>query len=394
MSETASLVGNLETADRSGNCDQTLSGSAVTVRTSWWRGMSPDAGGEVDPWERFDHALELARNRLDAARNRYEPLTEMGAAPPDGYASALREIEDDIGSVDDVLDVTDEEAARAETVASRAELLAEVLDASWTFQTELLDVELDVYRTWHASLEAIDEVDCSDATTQLSSLTELANDENYTQLRSGEQFTLESLRAHLTTAEERAMDVLAPEAYVQHRVEAVGEYEDQFTDDLRQLVQADASPQLKDDRAAVSELKDRLEEQLDGDEVDGDAVMDARNALEGATMLKYHTGYAIRAHEYCQRLADVLDRIEGATTASTDQFDARAVGEMTAHVEDAIVGATTKTDPERVVDLLREHDGSVRRGLAASDMDAEAFFDAVQTAFEDGDITDMEVTFE
>lgn len=356
--------------------------------------MPADGGEEVDPWDRFGQALDLVRNRLDAARNRYEGLVEMNEAPPDGYASALRELEADIEAIDDILDVSEDEAAEAEGVAERAELLADVLDAAWTFHTSLLDAELDVYRTWHASLERTGAVDCSEATAELTSLTELASNENYTQLRTGEQFTLGSFRGSLVVAEEAASESIPSDEYVQRCLELVEEYQGQFTEDLKRLVSVGADVQIKSDRTAVDELTDVLDDEVDEGDLDADSVVDARCAMEGAMMLKYYTAYALRAHTYCERLAEVLNRIDGAATPDEDLIDSLAVDEFTGRVEDAIVEAATKTDAERVVDLLQENDRSLTAALGASEMNAETFFGAVRTAFEDDQITDIEVSFE
>lgn len=354
----------------------------------------PDPVGEEDPWDRFDHALALARNNLDAARYRYEGLAKMKAAPPGGYVSALQDLETDIESLDNVLDVTVDDAERAEAIARQSDILADVLDATWSFETALLDVELDVYRTWHASLERVDGVDWSDATAELESVTELAANENYTQLRTGEQFTLQNLSRNLRTVEKSVMEAMDAAEYVRRCLQTVEEFEEQFVGDLKALVRAEASVQLKEQRKDVTDLTDRLSEQLDGNELDEQAVTDARCAIEGAMMLKYYTGHAIRAFEYCQRLADVLNAVDGADESIDGLVETRNVHKLRARVEDTIVGVTTKTDAERIVDLLREHDGSLEAALDASEFNSVTFFESVRTAFEEGLIVDMEVTFE
>ena len=374
--------------------------------------MSPDSDGIGDPWDRFDDALASARNLLETGRNRYEILVEMNESPTDRYVSALQNVEAEIEAVDDVLDVSEEDAVDAESVAKQAELVADALDAAWTFQTSLLDAEFDIYRTWHASLESRDAVDCSDATDELDSIAELVQHQNYTLLRTGDQFTLENLRRKLASAERRAMAEATPREYVQRCLDAVDRFWEETTQDLKHLVQADAPVQVKSERAAVTELTDGLGDRLDEQRVDDGAVDAARYALEGAMMLRYYTAHARYAYEYCDRLSEGIERVDDAEPVVGGEVnrvnlrrrdDAEPVGErhveerdvdfVRGRVEDAIVGTTTKTDAERVVDLLHEHDGSLDRALAASELDTNSFFDGLRTAFEEETINDIEVSF-
>jgi len=355
--------------------------------------MSPDSDGIGDPWDRFDDALASARNLLETGRNRYEILVEMNESPTDRYVSALQNVEAEIEAVDDVLDVSEEDAVDAESVAKQAELVADALDAAWTFQTSLLDAEFDIYRTWHASLESRDAVDCSDATDELDSIAELVQHQNYTLLRTGDQFTLENLRRKLASAERRAMAEATPREYVQRCLDAVDRFWEETTQDLKHLVQADAPVQVKSERAAVTELTDGLGDRLDEQRVDDGAVDAARYALEGAMMLRYYTAHARYAYEYCDRLSEVIERVDDAEPVGERHVEERDVDFVRGRVEDAIVGTTTKTDAERVVDLLHEHDGSLDRALAASELDTNSFFDGLRTAFEEETINDIEVSF-
>lgn len=349
---------------------------------------------DTDHWDTFDEARKQATEDLDTARDRYQKLTKIGVIPADVYATALGDTDEDITLLDDVLDVSPEDAHRAEEVADRALFLADILDVMWKYHTELIKTELSIYETWSDGICELPDVDSEGLTDTLNSLTAFTENDNYGQIRSGDHFTVFSFRRQIIEQDEEAQDSHSAKEYVTYCIETLESFEDEFTDDLKKLVKKDVPISIKSDRKSVSDALQSVYEQIDKDTIDSSTIDLARAGLEGSMILKYQTSYELLSHEYCRELADIvnnLDSTDGTTVGSVDEYTVDYLERM---VATSIENTVTVSKEDRVVDLLRENNKRVSKALAASDFDDEQFFEALRIAFETDLISDLEVELE
>ncbi|MEA5386782.1 hypothetical protein VB779_06755 [Haloarculaceae archaeon H-GB11] len=243
--------------------------------------MSQDHDTELDHWDVFADAQERATETLGYARSRYQELTNLSVLPDEIYATALGDAEEDVEKLDDVLDVSPDDATRAEAVADRTRLLADVLDAMWQFHTELIEVEISLYKTWYEGLSDLSGVDTSEVRDTISSLSAFVENENYGQLRSGDHFTVSRLREQLQEHDEAARESVDASAYVSYCLETAGAFEDGFTADLKQLVADDVSISIKTARKSVTETLDAARDAVKNEEVAEATAQLARVGMEG-----------------------------------------------------------------------------------------------------------------
>ncbi|KAB1184834.1 MULTISPECIES: hypothetical protein [Haloferax] len=355
--------------------------------------MSSKDDIEGDPWDVFDEALSRATENLDASRDHYQTLGELGASPPDGYVTALSDLEQDIERIDDLLDVTAEEAQTAVNVAQRATLLADVLSISRTFHEALIDIHLDLAETWlealsHANagfVEALDE--------NFTVVQQLVAGGKYAQVMDNQQFSLVSCWNQLY---EKDADIRtdSPDKYVEACLEAISDIEEGFTDDLQELNRAGATLRVKSERQALNSVLEPVREVFSDRKCTQETALETSIALQGAMMLKYQTTFARRAYTYCCEIADILAAESVAVDSLDELKTSRRVDELVALLNKYVTGETTVSDEERVFDLLSEHHGSLKQALAATDLGTAEFFDTVQKLYLDDQVVDIEVKFE
>lgn len=355
--------------------------------------MSSKDDIEGDPWDVFDEALSRASENLDASRDHYQTLGELGASPPDGYVTALSDLEQDIENIDDLLDVTAEEAQTAVDVAQRATLLADVLSIARTFHEELIGIHLDLAETWlealaHANAGSVEALDESFTVVQ-----QLVAGGKYAQVMDEQRFSLVSCWNQLY---EKDADIRTsfPDTYVQACLEAISDLEEGFTDDLQELNRVGATLRVKSERQALNDVLEPVREVSSDGECTQDTALETSIALQGAMMLKYQTAFAWQAYNYCCEIAEILEAESVAVDSLDELIMSRRVDELVELLDNYVTGETTVSDEERVFDLLSEHQGSIKQALAATDLNTAEFFDAVQKLYLDDQVADIEVKIE
>jgi hypothetical protein len=349
--------------------------------------------GSPDHWNTFEEACERAQDQLPRAESKYRELVELVGTVPDAYATALNGISDDIEQLDDILDVSVDDAQRAIELADRASLVTELLDSMYNFQTELVQVELSIYENWFDKLSESAPHDTTATDEAISELWSAIHRENYTTVWTGNE-SLATVRIDLRDHDSDARNELPADEYTSYCLEVADEFTETFTDDLRQLVQNDVQISIRDDRQPVIDALDAARDELGSEQTDETTVHHARIGLEGTMMLTYQVGYARCASHYCQRLVDLLEETETVNRDLTDAAANRNVDKLEELAVSVITNEATVPVEERVVHLLRENDRSVTRALHASTIDRAEFFDALETAFDSGEVADIEVQFE
>lgn len=352
-----------------------------------------ESGSTHDHWETFENACERAQEQLPEAESKYQHLVNLAGTIPDVYATVLNRISDDIAELDDVLDVSEDDAQRAVKLAERVSLVAQVLDAMYDFRTELVRVELSIYETWCNHLTESAPYELSATDQAISELWSAVHRENYTTVWRGNG-SLATIRADLRDHDTETRDRIPTSEYLSYCLGAAEEFTEMFTDDLRQLVQDDVQISIKNDRQPVIDALDAARDDFEDGQTDKTTVHHARIGLEGTMMLAYQVGYVRRASRYCQRLVDLLEETESVNRDLTGAAANRNVDRLEELAVSVITNEATVPIEERVVHLLRENDQSVTKALHASNIDRAEFFDAVETMLDSGAVTDIEVQFE
>lgn len=350
--------------------------------------------GSIDNhWETFESACERARDQLPEAESKYRELVELVGTMPEVYATALNRITDDIKQLDDVLDVSVDDAQRAVELAKRVSLVTQVLDAMYDFHTELVQLELSIYETWCDQLTESASYDLSGTGERISELWSAVHRENYTTVWRGNN-SLATIRVDLRDHDSEIRNRLPTDKYLSYCLETAEEFTEMFTNDLGQLVRDDVQISIRDDRQPVTNALDIARDNLEDGQTDETTVCHARTGLEGTMMLAYQVGYARRASRYCQRLVDLLEETESVDRDLTGAAANRNVDHLEELAVSVITNEATVPIEERVVHLLRENDRSVTKALHASNIDRAEFFDALETALDSGTVADIEVQFE
>lgn len=352
-----------------------------------------ESGFSNDHWSTFEEAFERAQTQLSEAKTKYRELINLIGTLPDEYATAINSLADDIEQLDDVLDVTEDDAKRAVDLADRVSLVTELLDAKFTFYTELVRVELSVYESWCDCLERPAITDLSASKEAISQLWSVIHRENYTGVWSGEP-SLASIRADLYEQDCVARNNLSSEEFVSYCLNTTQTLTESLTNDLKRLVENDVQLSIKDERRAVMDILDDAQADLEDGLIDETTVRHARTGLEGMLMLTYKVEYIRTAHQYCQSLVELLEETESVDRNLSVAMRDRDISLLEDLAASVVTNEANVSPDERVVHLLRENDKSVTRVLNASDMNRVELFDGLQTAFDRGIITDIEVQFE
>lgn len=352
-----------------------------------------ESGSAHDHWGTFEDAYERAQDQLPEAESKYRDLVDLVGTIPEVYATALNRISDDIEELDDVLDVSADDAQRAVKLAERVSLVAQVLDAMYYFRTELVQVELSIYETWCDNLAEAAPYELSATHEAISELWSAVHRENYTTVWRGNE-SLATVRADLHDHHSEVRNRIPTGEYLSYCLDAAEEFTEMFTDDLRQLVRDDVQISIKDDRQPVIDALDAARDDFEDRQTDETTIHHARTGLEGTMMLAYQVGYARRASRYCQRLVDLLEETESVDRDLTGAAANRNVDHLEELAVSVITNEATVPIEERVVHLLRENDRSVTKALHASNIDRAEFFDALETMLDSGAVADIEVQFE
>lgn len=348
-----------------------------------------------DPWEAFDTALERAETALQRARYRYQRVSELSTRSA-AFATRLNTLEEELESIDKVLDVGEDEATEAVELADRTTLVADLLEAVWRYEADRLEAELAVYDVWNEQVPTGSRSEGGSSRTKRAEVfeivRELVGNDKHGQLRKGEKFTLERCRVLLREVDQELRSSVPVGEYVQYCLDVVEELDSHATENLKILVREDVPVQFKEYRLEIRDRVDDIRDTVGTDRIDEGTVHDARVTLEGAAMLAYCIAVERATYEYCRRVAELV----GSMSSPDRDLDAlvmdRDVEALETIIEKSILGEESHSPEERILDLLSEHDGSVGRVLDASDVGTAELFDAIEELYVDGRIANVEVS--
>jgi hypothetical protein len=368
--------------------------------------LTQSGGSEI--WDTFDSAVERAQSALQAAREDFGAVEDMGGTPRAVYGTARDELSEDIERFDSVYQVGEEECDAAVDAAERAELLADIGEAFRRYHEALLEQEVSLLKRWFDGLEqAITESgdtigrDAAGLEKRITAASKLVAAGKHPQLRTSEKVYLSDIEAEVRELDEDARNDLPPELYVDHMSSVAEEFQSQYTDTLANLVSEGVERSAISVRAQVDEapdindIEDRLEAGGDFEQEDAKRVTETVVAYYEIAMdttkrrAEFELSTALVEAVSSNELVD--DDTEAELRGLTNTLD---VGELRNRAAGLVGGVATTSEQEQVLRLLREHDGSIRRTMRTVDQEPEEFFATLHTLLREEEIKDLEANFE
>lgn len=345
---------------------------------------------------------------LDQARTNYEVIEQIGEPLSEIYGIALAELDEAVDQFDSVYEVTDTELDRAETVAVQAEFLVAVTAAYRKYHETVVDRRVVIAGEWFDTLDAAvgdgDNDIAADRSTlarQIRAVRKLVKAEKYGQIQSSDRIDLAGAEEKVRSLHDAVCESFTAVEYASLGLELAESFKHRYTDDLSTLVGAGVD---RDPISVAGDLEDAPEiepvstrvEEGEATAKDANAVRIAVQAyadvalLTGKRRARYELGEALLSAIEESDLVDDTDAIEELHPRLTS-FDIDVIEK---HVEELVKGEATTSETERLLQLLAEHDGSVRRTLQAVDRSPDKVFEQLQTLLQEADIEDLEVRFE
>lgn len=358
--------------------------------------MTPVSEGTspTNYWDQFETAQQEATDALDSAREQYQNVRNVVPGFPDELSTALNQSAEKLDQIDDVLDVTESDAQDAVELAQRVKLLEEFLDAMSAFHLQLLRTEFSMYEDWFANMKELADNSPERLEETQSTLRTALNTEAYSQLRGEGPFTLSAFRADLYELDSKNRSESDPRDYTVNCLETADELVDQSLDSVKEMINNGIQVTIKSARTAVEAQLDQAREALEDESVDEDAVQAVRAGLEGALILRYQVAYERQSNKYCNSLEAILEEHTDSSHSASTGAKQRNVKKLEELAVAAVADETTVSTEEQVVNILRENDHRVSTALQATKLETTEFFDALRTAFENGDVSEIEVRFE
>jgi len=360
-------------------------------------------GNQISPTDTFEEVLEHGRRDLSTARDEYAAL-EQTETVPSALVEALSDLERELDELDQTLDVEEADLELARQTVRRVGVLEEVFTALRERQRTV--VEADVSRLDH-HVSAIAKLgrkhgagpelegDIDSVERQCSMLDALVSKGRHEKVVTNDRVSPGEVDAAV-----RAVDAdLATRVPDDSRAETYVSITERLLDEIHDVL--GSLGQENEERTAYSSdlglVKDRLEaaEEASGDDDGARAAKTARTALEGALILHYSTARAHADQRVAQALADAVADSDLVVDCDVERCVLRGDAETLLTAITAAVGTEVElSTSERLRQLLTEHDGSVRRTARATDFDVATILDHVERLYDDGQIADLQVTFD
>jgi hypothetical protein len=225
----------------------------------------PNATGDSDTdiWDAFDEAIERAEQQLKQAWENHEVVQQTDDSLPDEYISALTELEETTQEFDSIYEVTDSGLERAQRTATTAEFLATVTQAYREYHESVTERRVCIIREWFDALvscvEDIDTditIDQSSLQRKMQALEKLTNARKYARLLDSDRINLSDIEAKTREFDEVVQDGASTEVYVTTGLELTDSFQDQYTDDLAELVQEGVNRDVISITDRVSDVPD------------------------------------------------------------------------------------------------------------------------------------------
>ena len=358
-------------------------------------------------WDAFDVALERTEAALEQSRENYETIRRLDEPLADVYGAALASIADELESFDSIYDVTESELNRVKSVEGRTRYLAAVTTAYREYHEAVIDRRVAIFAEWFEILDgAVDDtVDdmAADWTTlarRVMGLEKLTDAGKYAQLRDSDRIELDDIEKRVREFDDALQSSLSTSSYVDCGLELEKTFHNRFTNDLSTLIEAGV------DRGAISVAEciqdvpntDPIREKAAEGATTSEHVESLSSTVESYADLALLTGKRRAKYELGAALLDAIDEnpveddeLADGLRPKLSVLDLEPIeGRASAIVND---GASIAQE-ERLLRLLAEHDGSVRRTTNAVERSTEEVFDDLYHLFEGEEIRDLEVQFE
>lgn len=359
---------------------------------------------EADIWDAFDEAVEHAEVQLKEAWTNHGIVQQTESPLSEEYISALTEIEETIQEFDSVYEVTDTELERANRVATNAEFLATVTRAYREYHEGVIERRVSVAQEWFNTLATcVDDTDADIATDQSSlrrqmqALEKLMNAGKYGQLLDSDRIELTDIEERIRGFNQAVQDGAPAESYVTTGIELAESFQDQYTDDLAELVKEGVDRDAISITERVADIPDLepIVTRLEEDSTMSDDVDAVGTVVETYADIAILTG---KRHEKYRLGEKLIGAVEDGPTEIENDFHlglkSFQLDPIVSLVERIIEGWTTTSDAEQLLKVLARHDGSVQRTSQSLDRPTEDLFDDLRHLFLQDEIADLEVRFE
>jgi antitoxin component HigA of HigAB toxin-antitoxin module len=363
---------------------------------------------DKDIWEAFDEAIERAEQQLERAWENHEVVQQTDDPLSDEYISALTELEEATQQFDSVYEVTDSGLERAQRTATTAEFLATATQAYREYHESVIERRVRVIREWFDVLTSCVEdtnidiaVNQSSLQRDMQALEKLTNARKYARLLDSDRIDLSDIETRTREFDEAVRDEASTEVYVPTGLELTDSFQDQYTDDLAELVQEGVNKDTISITDRVSDVPEpgSIATRLESGDVnpdDADIVSDTVETYADVTVL---TGKRRAKYELGKKLISAVkdSPLSGGTDVEEDlrlrlnSFQLKPIENLVCRL---IEGEATTSDMEQLLQLLAKYDGSVRRTAESLDQSTDELFDGLHDLFLQDEIADLEVRFE
>lgn len=363
---------------------------------------------ERDVWATFDEVVETAQADLEAANENYDAIGELGGRLSPVYATALDELSENVAEFDSVYQVDEERLYEAQVVADRAELLADITSVFQVHQERFIEHRVALLSEWFDTLKSattetneLTETDLPELEKRITAANKLSEAGKFTQIYGSERVDLDRIEEGIQTGHKEAKRVLESTSFVAYAIDLIDRFKNRYTDDLSSLVNEGANRSAisvrdtVDDTPDINGVRSRI---VDGDNVDDRDVEQVSEVLDVYYEVALTTGQRTADLGLCQSLVDIVTEAGIADPELEDQLrmllERLEADDIRDEVASLLAVEVTPSDREQVLRLLRQHDGSVRRTLAATDHDPMDLFETIHELLVDDEVSDLEVRYE
>lgn len=368
----------------------------------------PERNEAGDIWNAFDKAVERAEEYLDRAWENYDVVQRTDEPLPEEYVTALSELNEAIEGFDTVYKVTDEELERAIEVATNVEVLATVTGKYREYNELVTARRVRIVQEWFDALsEAVEGINVdlaanrSTLSREMQALQKFTDAGKYWQLLDSERIDLSDIESRVHKFDEAVRDAAPPNVYVATGIELAESFQEQYTNDLSELVQEGV------DRDAIS-IAEHVEDvpeldsaatRLENGDVTENEISNVARAVKTYAEVSRLTGKRRKRYELGENLITAIEDSGLAEDANVEKdlrlrlssFQLEPIERVVKKLVE--VGAKT-SDKERFRNVLSKYDGSVRRTAQALDYPSEELFEVLHELFVEEKIRDLEARFE
>lgn len=363
---------------------------------------------EADVWGGFNEAVERTEAGLEQARDNYDAIRHIGDPLSEVYGTALAELSEEADEFDSVYNVTDSEVEWAESTAARAKFLSTVTAAYRRFYETRINQRVELLNEWFDILSAnVGEADAavpfnqSSAEQQLAALRKLTEAGKYVQLCKSDQVDVAAAEANVRQFHTEVRKSLSTAEYVSFALGFVESLRDYYTENLSEMVGAGVKQEAISvtERVQEAPATDPIADRLKQGTVSAEDASEIQIVIEtyvdvvlltGERCAKYELGKALLSAIEESNFSDNTTEVAVDLQARVESLELEAIE---ARVRSLVESEATTSESERILQLLREHDRSVRRTIEVVDQSPDEVFDILYQLYTDKEIQDLEVKF-